>query len=168
MGPSAAWLAQLPAAAAAVADCHLASPDLGQATAPLAMANRSPQGTHGYCQYFTNGNIHWSEDAGAQVTRGAIARYYASLGGIRSRLGFPLTAASPAQRSSFGTDEGLFQRFEAESSYSHGTCERMGLTCGASVYWSERYGAHATWGAIGEYYELQGGTGGPMGFPVHD
>ncbi|MGI8554422.1 MAG: LGFP repeat-containing protein [Dehalococcoidia bacterium] len=36
------------------------------------------------------------------------------------------------------------------------------------MYWSEAYGAHATWGGIAECYERLHGIGSPLGFPTTD
>lgn len=170
IGPAAAWLERLPEAAEAIADHEdqiTGEPELGQRSEPLALATPSKQGTQGFYQSFTNGMIHWSETAGAQSTRGAINQYYIGHGGSGSRLGFPLTPDVPAGRSPFGT-EGSLQRFEFVRPYRPVICSRLGTRCGATVYWSQDHGAHATWGSIGQYYEHHGGTGGPLGFPIDD
>ena len=170
IGPDAAGLARLPEAAEAIANLEDAMPsgqELGRRSGPLGLAAASRRGTQGFYQNFTRGQIHWSERAGAQPTRGAIGAYYLARHGTHSRLGFPLTAELPAGRSPFGTD-GCYQRFEFTRSYRPSTCSILGIECGATVYWCEQYGAHATWGGIGEHYERQQGTVGPLGFPVDE
>lgn len=168
IGPAAAELEMLPEAAEEIAEYEdTGVPELGEPTGGIAVASESQQRTRGYYQNFQDGQIHWSARGGAQPTRGANAVYHIGLGGSGSRLGFPLTPDKPAQRSPFGTD-GSYQRFESSWNYNDEICERLGLQCGATVYWCDTYGAHATWGGIGEYYELNGGTGGPLGFPVSD
>ena len=162
-----AWLAELPAAAEAIADRgDGVRAALGEDAGRLAHASPSMQETQGYYQSFKNGLIHWSARGGAQATTGEIAEYHNSRGGSGGRLGFPLTPEMPAQPSPFKTD-GSYQRFESSSDYGQEICERLGLACGGTVYRS-RHGAHATWGGIGEYYELNYGTSGDLGFPVTD
>lgn len=168
IGPAAAELELLPQAAEAIAEYEdTGIPELGEPTGGIALASESPQRTRGYYQNFQDGQIHWSVRGGVQPTRGANAVYHIGLGGSGSRLGFPLTPDMPTRRSPFGTD-GSYQRFESSWNYDDEICERLGLQCGATVYWCEAYGAHATWGGIGEYYETNGGTGGPLGFPTSD
>jgi uncharacterized protein with LGFP repeats len=168
IGPAAAELELLPEAAEAIAEYEdTGVPELGEPTGGIALASESPQHTRGYYQNFRNGQIHWSVRGGAQPTRGANAVYHIGLGGSGSRLGFPLTRDMPAQRSPSGTD-GSWQRFESSWNYGDELCKRLGPQCGATVYWSGAFGAHATWGGIGECYETDGGTGGPLGFPISD
>jgi uncharacterized protein with LGFP repeats len=168
VGPAAAELELLPDAVEAIAEYDdTGVPALGEPTGELTLASESPQGTRGYYQNFDDGQIHWTVRAGAQPTRGANAVYHKALGGSGGRLGFPLSPDSRAQRSPFGTD-GTWQRFESSWNYPGEICERLGLTCGATVYWCEPHGPLATWGGIGELYETEGGTGGWLGFPVSD
>jgi hypothetical protein len=159
--------AQLPEAVEAIA--HREDDpgvDLGKNVEGLALAASSPQGTQGYYKSYEKGLIYWSARGGAQVTTGEIGEYHNVRGGSGGRLGFPLSPELDAQQSPFGTD-GRFQRFESSFDYGAEACQRLSLDCGGTVYWS-KHGAHATWGGIGEYYELNGGTGGPLGFPVSD
>jgi uncharacterized protein with LGFP repeats len=60
--------------------------------------------------------------------------------------------------------KGKFQRFEGTWDYAEQI--KFPPNCGATVYWSKKYGAYATWGGIGEYYELKGGTTSFLGFPT--
>lgn len=169
IGPSAASLARVSEAAEAIADLEdvdTGNPELGKRCGPLALAPASKR-TQGFCQDFVNGQVYWSEHAGPQATRGAISEYYKGMGGSGSRLGFPLTQDLPAERSPFGTS-GSYQRFEFVRSYRPSTCEKIGTECGATVYWCEQYGAHATWGGIGEHYEQHRSTAGPLGFPIDE
>jgi uncharacterized protein with LGFP repeats len=73
----------------------------------------------------------------------------------------------PAAPSSPFETDGQYQRFECHWDYGPETCQRLGVVCGATVYWS-KHGVNATGGGIGEYYETIGGTNGPLGFPVSD
>ncbi|MBO3747510.1 hypothetical protein J5X84_15640 [Streptosporangiaceae bacterium NEAU-GS5] len=167
MPPELGWLKELPAAADAIQSALISRRDLGAPTEPFRRASTSPQETQGFYQGISKGQVHWSARAGAQATTGAIAEYCAALDGSRGALGFPLTADEPAGRSSFET-EGSYQRFEGPRDYSQDICERLGLRCGATVYWSAKYGAHATGGVVGETHEKLGGTWGEWGFPVTD
>lgn len=160
-------LEQLPSAVKAIEDCERTAREaLGESVGPLARATPSRQHTEGFYQAFEKGQILWSARGEAQVTWGAIAEYYITLGGTGGRLGFPLTPDHKAVASPFGT-EGSCQRFEGLRDYPQEVCERIGR-CGATVYWSQKYWTHGTWGSIGAYYELVGGTGGWLGFPVAD
>jgi hypothetical protein len=117
LGLEAAWLMQLPIAAEAVADCALANLELGKGTSQLRLAAESKRGTHGYYRSFENGVIHWTESSGAHAFHGQISGIYARWGGSGSLLGFPVTLILPADRSSFGTEGGLIQRFEGGGLY---------------------------------------------------
>jgi uncharacterized protein with LGFP repeats len=167
IGPAGHRLKELPLAAEAVEVCRLGASGLGGEKGPLSLAAASQQGTNGYFQSFEGGIIHWCEAGGAQVTSGAVAAYHGEHGGTGSRLGFPVTEEMSAQTSPFGTD-GSLQRFEGHWPYADSTCERLGTRCGAAVYRTDEYGAHAAWGGIGEFYELNGRSSGPLGFPVED
>ena len=161
-------LEQLPDAADAIDHCQPEpGQDLGTSVGPLTRAAPSRQGTEGYYQSFRNGQIHWTALSGAQVTIGAIAAYHLAMEGSGGRLGFPLTPEMTAGTSQYGTP-GRYQRFEGLRYYGEDVCKLTGR-CGATVYWSEQYGAHGTWGSIGACYELQEkGTNGRLGFPVSD
>jgi uncharacterized protein with LGFP repeats len=77
------------------------------------------------------------------------------LKGVKRRLGSPTSSQHDAIPSQRGTT-GRVQRFEG----------RGEDPVGASVYWSQRYGAYPTWGWIARSYENLGGTGGRLGFPT--
>jgi TIR domain/LGFP repeat len=162
------WLEQLPDAADAIEHCKPGpGQNLGTSVGPLTRATPSALGTQGYYQSFRNGQIHWTAVSGAQVTIGAIGAYHIAWGGSGGRLGFPLTPEISAAASQYGTP-GLYQRFEGLQYYEEDVC-RLTDRCGATVYWSEQYGAHGTWGSIGAYYELrEKGTQGRLGFPIAD
>ena len=163
-----ALLKQLPEAADAIDTCHSGLRNLlGKKVGLLALASPSRRSTQGYYQSFQKGQIHWSAKGGAQATTGPIAQCHIGRGGSGSKLGFPLTPAMDAQQSPFKTD-GKLQRFEFVRDYGPKLRERIGLALGATVYSSEKHGTHVAWGGIGEYYENNGGTGGPLGFPISD
>ncbi len=74
---------------------------------------------------------------------------------LKDRLGSPTSSehnAIPSQRETTGR----VQRFEGGGDDP----------IGASLYWSQRYGAYPTWGWIAQCYENLGGTGGRLGFPT--
>jgi uncharacterized protein with LGFP repeats len=102
----------------------------------------------------------------AHPTWRAINAVYGSLGGPGGPLGFPVTGEQPAPPSPTGVT-GVVQRFEHRWSYpAEITTRSGGPRYGAAIYWCERYGAHVTWGGIGESYEALGGPGRALGFPV--
>lgn len=145
-----------------------------------AKPDKSPQGTVGYRLWCSGGDgsaaIYWSQRGGAQPVWGAIRTVY---GGRGSRHGLPLTPEIEADKS-FKDTNGKFQLFEGRWNYSEDVARRVrerlrerGITTdpeiisfGAAIYWSPKHGAHTTLGHIGEYFERQGGTNGPLGFSV--
>lgn len=123
----------------------------------------SDRGTSGYMRTFSGGAMYWSERAGAHPVYGEIESCYQSYQGVTGYLGFPLTHALPTSDSPQST-KGVFQRFEGSWDYpEHITASP---SYGATIYWSEKYGAHPTWGGIGRHYESLGGTGSVLGFPI--
>src|SRR5437763_977296 len=77
------------------------------------------------------------------------------LKGVKRRLGSPTSSQHDAISSHRGTT-GRVQRFEGGGDDP----------VGASIYWSQSYGAYPTWGWIARCYENLGGTGGRLGFPT--
>jgi LGFP repeat len=133
-------------------------------------ANPSERGTPGQVQRFEGGkddppgvsiSIYCSQ-YGAFATWGWIARCYESFGGSGSRLGFPISPEFPAAQSPQGTS-GQVQRFESNGD-GVSFLDSSSLT-GVSIYCSP-YGAYATWGEIGRFYERLRGTDSRLGFPV--
>lgn len=131
----------------------------------------SQRGTEGYIYPFQHGVICWCEKAGAHPMWHGVYEIYTQLRSQldKSALGFALTDELIAAPSSFGT-KGIFQRFESLEGYPGDIPHVPDIDYGASVYWSERFGAHATKGAIGECYERLHGTStdGHLGFPISD
>lgn len=140
---------------------------LGESVGSMARADASKCGTEGYYRAYRKGRVYWTSRGGAQATWGEIGERHIAMGGSGSQIGFPLTSERPAQESPFRTS-GVFQRFESGWNYPDEICRELGMAFGASIYWSRQHGAHVTWGGIGEYYEDNGGTGGPLGFPITD
>jgi uncharacterized protein with LGFP repeats len=168
IGSEDTWLAALPAATEAITRCEIAArAALGRRSGRLARVAAPPQDAGAIRQDYEHGSVYWSERGGAQPVTGPVARYYAELGGSEGRLALPLTPAHAAQPSVFGT-AGTWQRFAGSDDYPAPVTERLGLRCGATVYWSAAYGAHMTWGGIGAFYELRHGTAGELGFPTSD
>jgi hypothetical protein len=149
---------------------------IAKGTGRISRARESGRGTQGFCRSYSNGRIYWSGNGEAHACYGEINEYYDNRGGSGGALGFPLSAEDRAEpwASSVGGEirrtQGRYQRFQGPSDYSDETCSRLnnGLKCGASVYWSDEFGSHATSGPIGELYELNEGTAGWLGFPVED
>lgn len=129
-----------------------------------AEPDMSPQKTKGYRLWCVAGGgtaaIYWSQRGGAQPVWGEIRKIY---GGRGSRHGFPLTPELPAGTSPQGTN-GVLQRFEGRFNYAADITGPMRY--GATIYFSERYGARTTSGGIGQYFEGLGGTTSRLGFPV--
>ncbi len=123
------------------------------------------RGTVGRIQSFESGAVYWSEGTGAQPVTGWIGVCFDGMGGTASRLGFPTTPEFDAAESPMGT-KGRFQRFEGPWDYADDLARIGDARVGATVYWSERYGAHATWCGIGATYEGMGGTSSELGFPT--
>ena len=166
IGPVAPWLEQLPDAEEAIARC---GDGLGAVTRRLCRAARSQLGTEGYVQCYADGYVHWSARGGACVTRDEIRDYHNSHGGSGGPLGVPVAGEFELGEligGPFGTT-GKLQRFEGNREYRQEAWEPAGLRFAGAVYWSQ-YGAHGTWGSIGECYELAGGPGGWLGFPISD
>jgi uncharacterized protein with LGFP repeats len=169
------FLELFPQAIEAISDVRGKTSQVGSGTGRMSRAREPERGTQGFCRSYENGRIYWSCNGGAHACYGKINAYYDENGGSGGTLGFPLSAQdraepwAPAEGEARKT-EGMYQRFEGPSDYSDEACVRLnhGLTCGATVYWSAEFDAHGTSGPIGELYELEGGTGGWLGFPVED
>jgi tRNA A-37 threonylcarbamoyl transferase component Bud32 len=136
---------------------------LGFPTSPPIPAAASERGTGGWYQRFEGGSIHCANGGGAIPILGEMDTLYRKLIGSRGPLGFPLAPEMPAHPSPTGT-KGLVQRFEGMRDYPE-EIKTLEIRCGASIYWSKKYGAFPTWGAIGAMYERLLGTGGVLGFP---
>lgn len=134
----------------------------------LAAPTVSPRGTSGYAYPFQHGVMRWCAKVGAHPIGWGVNVAYAQLRTEGTDIGFPLTDELSAAQSPQRT-EGVYQRFEgAGEDYAEDVPRVPDIHFGATVYWSKGSGAHATWGAIGEYYERAHGTGGELGFPITD
>lgn len=130
----------------------------------IAPAPEERQGADsGFRIRYDHGAIYWSPKSGAQPLWWGIADYHERQSGTAGRLGFPLTAEITAVES-----PNVLQRFQGKQDYGDDVVKKLGLQCGASVYWSPSTGAHTTWGGIGEHYELLGGPEGRLSFPTED
>jgi LGFP repeat len=162
------WLKDLPDAADAIEKRERdLRAKLGQSTGSLSHSESRAR-THGYLQNYESGQIHWSRlGGGAQAVRGSIGKRYRALGGVSNGLlGFPLTAEGDAQPSGVSGIKGRLQRFEGAATYRRDLREDAEVPFSATIYWSAKHAAHPTWGAIGEFYEKEHGTGGWLGFPT--
>jgi len=128
-----------------------------------ARPQKSMRGTVGYERPFTNGSLYWSERGGTCPVWWGFAEVLRNMDGVKGKLGFPLTEELPAARSPQKT-EGVFQRFEGRWDYPE-DINTNPVRCGASLYYSDQYGSHPTWGGIGIRYERMGGTFSSFGFP---
>jgi len=129
----------------------------------------SQRGTTGFIYPFQHGVMSWIPHAGAYpIWLGVYDVYKRQRGYLNTaELGFALSDEIVAAPSTFGT-EGKFQRFEGAKDYPSDIDHFPDMNYGASIYWSKRFGAHATGGAIGACYERLHGTGGYLGFPIAD
>ena len=107
-----------------------------------------PEVTDGPVHYrpYRVGRLYWSRETGVHEIHGAILPKYLERGG-HAFLGAPTTdeTATPDQ----------------VGRYNH-------FAFGASVYWTQRNGAHAVWGAIHEQWSRLGWEAGPIGYPTTD
>ncbi|HEY1348873.1 MAG TPA: TIR domain-containing protein [Ktedonobacteraceae bacterium] len=158
--------------ARAIRDCYcqLAEAPAARLGAPVPLRSdevqqvTSVRGTVGYVRTFAGGGILWSERAGAHPVSGPIMNLWGRPDVGDDICGYPLTHEHPATASPQGT-LGTFQRFEGRWDYPEDIVGSQ-LPYGATIYWSKKYGAHPTWGGIGQYYESMGGTGSFLGFPT--
>lgn len=121
--------------------------------------------TKGYYYPFTNGAIYWSQQSDAQPIWGKFAEIHEKerdKDGIK--LGLPLTAELAAKPSPQRTT-GRYQCFEGSREYPVDV-STLSIRHGATLYYSEKYGAFSTRGEIGICYERLRGTQGPLGFPI--
>ena len=145
----------------------VAQPPLRVARGPQQAA-LSPLGTLGTWLPTKRGMFCATERYGAHDVEDAIYALYETQGGPSGGLGYPVATASAAAASPYGTT-GRFQRFEGSKEYPSEVAALLGpQRCGATVYWSDRHGAHTTWFEIGACYERLGGSGGRLGFPTSD
>lgn len=162
------WLKVLPTAAEEAERCERANRSiLGDSVGSLSPVH-SRMGTRGYYQNYERGQIHWSLTGRAQATAGAIGKRYAEIGSGGGWLGFPGTAEADAKPNRIFGTTGRYQRFAFHRRYGRNLPKGTEVPFGATIYWSEEHGAHATSGSIDEYYESQNGTAGWLGFPISD
>jgi hypothetical protein len=169
-------LESFPEAMRAISVAGTGTPRVGKATGWIARAWEPKRGTRGFCGEYENGRVYWSRSGEAYACYGEINEYYDNHRGSGGALGFPLSAEDSAEPWALpvggeaSRTEGRYQRFEGPSDYGDEACARSngGLKYGATVYWCDDFGSHAALGRIGEFYELNDGTGGWLGFPVED
>lgn len=168
------FLEGFPSALDDISELRKRTLQVGAGAGRITRAWKSKRGTQGFCRSYAKGRIYWSRNGGTHACYGEINEYYDNHGGSGGTLGFPRSPeqrAEPWALSSEGETkktEGRYQRFEGLSDYGDEACARLdgGLKCGATVYWARGIGARATSGPIGELYELNGGSGGLLGFPI--
>lgn len=96
----------------------------------------------GVYQRYQGGVIYWTGFHGAQIMRGGIYSFWASLGAERSRLGYPITEES-------GLSGGVSQAFE-----------------GGNVLYSPTTGAHFIVGGILNSWEWEYSFFRKLGYPI--
>jgi uncharacterized protein with LGFP repeats len=104
---------------------------------------RYPTANGGFTQAFQGGRIHYSATTGAHAVYWEISSAYDALGGEGGVLGYPLYARYPTHRN------GWTQPFQ-----------------GGRIHYSPATGAFAVYGEISREYDLMGGEGSVMGYPV--
>lgn len=101
-------------------------------------------GTGSRFQRFEKGAVFWSPDTGAVIVTGAIRDTYLQDASVRAAIGLPTTGEF---RSTDGN--GAYQYFQK-----------------GQMHWSAGSGAHATRGAIQEYWASNGWEFGALGYPI--
>ena len=106
----------------------------------------------GRFQEFERGRIYWHGETGAFAVYGEIAKKWNSIGWLT--FGYPITdqLVTPDGR-------GLFNHFRAVDRADKAE---------ASIYWTERTGAHAIYGAIREKWASLGWERSVVGYPTSD
>ncbi len=92
-------------------------------------------------------SVYWTPGTGAHGVGGAIRERWAAQGWEAGPLGYPLTSEF-----SVGDGVGRYNDFSG----------------GHSIYWSPATGARTVGGAIRQSWQANGGTSGPLGYPVTD
>jgi len=118
----------------------LGSPTTSEAAAPYG----------GRFQEFQNGYIYWHPETGAFSVWGKIAQKWNSLG--RVAFGYPIT-------DELATVDGRLNHFRA--------VQRADKAEG-SIYWTQRTGVHAIYGAIREKWKSVGWEQSVLGYPTSD
>ena len=116
---------------------------LGDVTGP-EVAVTSARHLHGARQDFAHGRMLWARSIGAKPIIGPVLTTWKHKGGVRSKLGFPLTGPIRS------TGHGWRQRFQHH---------RM-------LFWSKATGTHILTGAILATYQARHFTGSRLGYPV--
>jgi hypothetical protein len=167
----AAGFAEMTVAGGAAADRQTA-PDGNAvpvaADAATSQTVLSPMGTNGYSRLAAGQGTYVSARYGIYTLDGAAYDYYERLGGPAGTLGYAMDKPTPAAVSPAGT-RGMLLRLEGSRPYLPQVTARLKLRgCGATLYWTERYGPHATHLNTGACYESFGGSGGILGYPMSD
>ncbi|KAB1647021.1 family 16 glycosylhydrolase [Pseudoclavibacter sp. CFCC 14310] len=101
-------------------------------------------GTGARFQTFQNGAIFWSPDTGAVMVSGAIRDTYLGDASVRSAIGLPTGTESKS-----ADGRGAYQPFQR-----------------GQMHWSPQSGAHATRGAVQDYWAHSGWEFGALGYPI--
>jgi uncharacterized protein with LGFP repeats len=95
---------------------------------------------------FQGGTVYWTPQTGAHEVHGAIRDKWASLGGVRSLLGYPISDELAA-----ADGRGRYSVFQ-----------------NGVVYWTPQTGAHEVHGAIRSLWVAYGAERGVLGYPKSD
>jgi SpoIID/LytB domain protein len=107
---------------------------------------------HGSGQVFQRGGIYRNGRVDLTVwLQGAVHGEYLRVGGVRGRLGLPVSNAVAVPRSTSAT--------------TCSSCRRIVLE-GGRIYFKPGPGAHALWGTVLSAYLDHGGAQGPLGYPI--
>lgn len=139
-------------------------------TIRLRRTSPSARGGAGYVLEYPSCRVLWSERTGPGMISNDTLEYLTERGGL-AEFGFPI--GPEVEIVSCTGEVGVAQRFESTEDYPtqivlrHGVRD-LGQHWGATVYRCERFGPHATFGAIGRCYEEAGAASGPFGLPTSD
>ncbi|KAB8291915.1 NlpC/P60 family protein [Bifidobacterium avesanii] len=113
----------------------------GQAGYPVGDETKTANGVY---QLFQHGTMYWTQKTGAHYVHDGIFVAYRNHGFEHGQLGFPTT---DERKINGGTTQ----------SFEHG-----------EIHWTQRTGAHATTGAIRDYWAASGWENGWLGYPIGD
>jgi len=98
--------------------------------------------------FYGGAAIYWTAEDGAHLIYGAIYQKWISVGGVKSKIGYPVTdeATAPDNKCRFNNFKYL----------------------AGAVYWTQEDGAHVIYGKICEKWISMGGVQSSIGYPITD
>jgi uncharacterized protein with LGFP repeats len=127
--------------------------ELGPLGYPLTSERPTPDRV-GRFNHFQHGSIYWTPSTGAHAVLGPIRAAWERLGWELGPLGYPVT--------------GQLETSDGSGGYNDFVGGGSPSAPGASIYWSRDTGAFSVRGAIRTAWLDDGGTAGPLGFPVSE